>query len=404
MNAHKPLSMQAFRRMVENLSARQIESLPQDMLPDPIPLEIVDEITDGTKRKVVEDLIWSRSANHVTASNSARENLESSICDALERAEGCQDTGTDELDRLTRQITHNWRTTSGGDDWLDDTLQNLERARRLAADLAREAAGLARAVDVLDRPFVGRDLFSDRVSAARMRAKKVLTRLQSSLGRFHLMEMDIAHGDMKLRHWQCETNLARLRELDEQIATVRARIERHNGLAMRLLRPRVARHQREVLLERLQELTHKRDSLETPISEQELLHWLDVLTDASLLVDQNEWQAKAQRARLLLYRLMNVYCLQQETSAQRVASNPLSQINAREAIDYYLSSEQFMLRYFARKRQEVTLWLAGAAREKLDALDRVRDAILSDYRRSTRMRGKVDDRQSDPDSAAQATA
>lgn len=395
MIENRALSQTAFRRLVQNLSADQIRSLPRAVLPDPIPVEMVDEIGDPAKRGAVEALVWSRSASAVEDSRVSREALDSTVCDALDEAESCQSTGSDELDRLTDAIARNWRETSAGDDWLDDSHQNLERARLVAGDLAREAGAIARAIDVLERPFVGGDQFTGRVSAARLRAKRVLTRVQAALGRYHLMEMDIAHGDMKLRHWQCETNLARIRDLDEQIRVVRQKLDCQNGLTRRLLRPRIARRQRETLLARLKTLMDKRDALETPISEQELLHWLDVLTDASLLVSHEEWQAKAQRTRLLLYRLLNVYCLQQETSAQRVASNPLAQVNAREAIEFYLSSEQFMLRYFARKRQQVTLWLAGAARDKLETLDRVRDAILTDYRRTARMRAG-----SRPDAAA----
>ena len=106
-----------------------------------------------------------------------------------------------------------------------------------------------------------------------------------------------------------------------------------------------------------------------------------MLVEASLYVPQERWRSKAQKTRLLLYRLLNVYCLQQETAAQQLASSPLVKANAKEAIGYYLSSERFILEYFSRKRQSVTLWLSGAASEKLSQLERVRDAILADYRR-----------------------
>lgn len=380
----RPLSASAFRRLVNNLTADQIRALPPAALPASIDVELLDEVATPCRRAAVEDLMWQRSEAAVERSSSARAELDSAVCDAIEKAEAAFDPGAAELDRIAGMLATHWRTHVDADDWLDDTRQELERGRRLAAELVREAAALAKAVDVLDRPFVGREHFAERISAARLLGKQVLTRMQSSLGRFQLVEMDIAHGDMKFRHWQCETNLARLREIDEQIAVVRAKLDRQSRLTSRILRPRIARQQRETLSLRLQKLNRQRDELELPISERELLHWLDVLTDASLLVATEEWRSRAQHTRLLLYRLLNVYCLQQETAAHGLARNPFSGINAREAIEYYLGSEQFMLRYFSSKRQSATLWLAVAAEDKLDALDRVRDAILADYRRTAR--------------------
>lgn len=386
MRQSKPLSESAFQRLVNHLSVEQIRCFPRELLPDPIPLEVIEQLGDRDKREALEELAWSRSAETLSAARTARETLDRNVCDALERAEQCRAAGAEDLDRLVRELARSWRGAAGEGDWLDGSLQSLERVRRLAASMTDEVGTVSRAVDVLERSFVGREAFVERVSKARRHAKAVLERLQASLGGYHVLELDIAHGDMKIRHWQCETSLARQRELAEQIGIVREKLERQNRLSARILRPGVARRQRETLLGRLQTLTQRYDGVETPISEDELLHWLDVLTDASLVVAEGEWQSKAQRTRLLLYRLMNVYCLQQEAAAQQVASNPTIRINAREAIDYYLGSEEFMLRYFSRKRQSVTLWLAGAARDKLASLDRVRDAILSDYRRMARLR------------------
>ena len=380
----RPLSASAFRRLVNNLTAERIRELPLSLVPESIDVELLDEVATPDQRAALEDLMWRRSEAAMERSSSARAELDKTVCDAIEACEAAVDPGTAELDRIASVLARNWRTLADANDWLDDSRQELERGRRLAKELMREAAKLTRSVDTIDRPFVGHERFAERVSAARLTGKQVLSRMQSSLGRFQLVEMDIAHGDMKFRHWQCETNLARLRELDEQIAVVRSKLERQSSLTSRVLRPRTARQQREILSQRLQKLNRRRDELELPISEEELLHWLDVLTDASLLVAEEEWRARAQNTRLLLYRLLNVYCLQQETAAHGLARNPFSGINAREAIEYYLSSEQFMLRYFSRKRHDVTLWLAAAADDKLKALDRVRDAILADYRRTAR--------------------
>lgn len=391
MTTDTPITEAVFRRLVDRLSAEQLRRFPADRLPATIPLDAVDPDVEPDKYQALESLMWSVASTQVKRGREASEHLEGPVFEALQAAESARHVGAAELDRLTAEITEDRRSANGGggDDWLADPAERLEAARDLARRMCNEVAELARAVDALDRPFVGREDFQQRVSAARLRGKKVLKTLQSALGRFQLLEMDIAHGDMQVTHSRCEIQAARVRELDEQIQVVRTKLDEQNRLTRRILRPALARHQREVLTERLESLLRQRDGAETPVSEDDLLRWLDVLTDASLFVPQDRWRQKAQRTRLLLYRLMNVYCLQQETSAQQIASNPMSRVNAKEAIVYYLQSEQFILQYFARKRHEVTLWLSGAAQDKLDTLNRVRDAILADYRRSTRSQGRT---------------
>ena len=389
MSGYKRLSPDAFRRMMEHLSAEQLRELPDSLLPDPIPVEIVDEISDPAKRGVIEELIWSRSNQDLALSRDVQDTLSGPVLAALETVDGSHGSGSEELDRLVTQVSQDQGRKSLNEDWLDDSDQTLKRARELGRTLSTELMSLERAAAVLEsRPS---EDVAKRVATAHKRARHIIDKLYPVLRRYHLLELDIAHREMKFRQWQCESSLVRMRELDKSIQVVSEKLEYQRRLTVRLLRPRLAQRQRETLLERLQKLTRQRDEVEIPLSEEELLHWLDVLTDASLLIDADMLQNQAQRKRLLLYRLLNAYCLQQEESARRVASNPLSQVDAREAIEYFLGSEKFILRYFSEKRQDVTLWVAGAARERLETLERVRDLILSDYRRTTRLHGHSSD-------------
>lgn len=383
MVAAKPLSENAFRRLVRTLSADELRRFPLERLPSAVPLDAVNEADDPRKRAALDELAWAVGSRDLRQRTDATERLEPAVLQALEAAETIGDQGVDELNRLTDELARQRRAARTG---AEASLRGLERARSLAWELGQAVHRLEAALDVLDRPFIGRDAFQDRISAARTRAKDVLAGLESALGRYHVLEMELARGDMSAKRAQCEVEAARMRELDEQIQAVRAKLDQHSGLSRRLLRPRVARREREYLLERLQVLTRKRDGCETYISEDDLLHWLDVVVNASLHVPPQRWEENARHARLLLYRLMNVYCLQQEAAAQQVATSAFVRTDARGAIDFYLGSEQFILQYFSRKRQEVTQWVAGAAADRLGQLDRIRDTILSEYRRQARRR------------------
>lgn len=382
--AAERISENAFRRLVRTLSVEQLRSFPVERLPRSVPLDAVDENDDPRKRQILDELAWSAGAEEAERSVALAESVDPDTRAALETAEAASDRGVDELNRVTDEMARRWGPGDYGNDLLDEPTQHLEQARDGARRLAERVGELNRALAVIDRPFAASEQFRERVSAARMHAKMVLSSLEAALGRYELIEMDIAHGAMRAKQAQCEDEARRVRELDAQIEAVRDKLRQQGGMARRLLKPRVAKQQREQLLQRLQTLTEKREAAESFVSEEDLLHWLDVLVEASLYVPQERWRTRAQKTRLLLYRLLNVYCLQQETAAQQLAQSPMLRANARDAIGYYLSSEQFILSYFSRKRQEVTLWLSGAASEKLSQLEDIRDAILADYRRNAR--------------------
>ncbi len=382
LNTDKPISENLFRRLVVRLTAQQLRDLPVDRLPSSIPFDAVDSQTDPAKYAVLNELAWTVGARELERRCEAADRLDSESREALETAEAASARPVAELDRMTERVSRAWANGDFRGDALSESSQTLERGRARAGEIAEQVGRLHRALALLDRPWVADGPLLERISAARQHARAVLHSLEGGLGRYELLEVDITQGDMRARQAQCDLELSRFRELDEKIEIVEEKLRRPRQMLRRLISPRVARQEREYLLQRLDTLIRRRDSIESFVSEDDLMHWLDVLVNASLHVPKDQWRQRAQRTRLLLYRLMNVYCLQQEMAAHQLALRATPGVNAEQAIGYYLKSERFILSYFARKRQEVTLWLSGAADEKLGRLDMVRDAILADYRRN----------------------
>ncbi len=383
MDNASPISETVFRRLVARMSARDLRRLPVERLPRSIPVDMVDCQIEPDKHAVLNELAWHVAERDLAGRREAGENLDATVRDALEAAEAAGTHAAPELERLTARLARAWREGDFRSDALSASNQELERARTRAREISEEVGRLYRALAMLDQPIVADAQLQARISDARLHARKTLGTLETALGRFELFQVDIAQGDMRVRREHCDYQLARRRELEEQIRVVEEKLQRPSGLWRRLISPRLARQQREALRERLERLTRQRDGFDVLVSEDDLMNWLDVLVNASLHVPREQWRQRAQRTRVLLFRLLNLYCLQQETAAHEIALRAVPGVNGREAIGYYLNSERFILGYFARKRKEVTLWLAGAADDKLDRLDRVRQAILADYRRNT---------------------
>lgn len=389
MDNTNPISEAVFRRLVARMSAKDLLRLPVERLPRSIPVDIVDRHIEPDKHAALNELAWAVASRDLAQRCEATDKLDGPLRQALEACEATSARAAPELERLTSRIEAAWRQGDFRGDALSGASQDLDRARHRAGELGEEVGRLYRSLATLDQPVVADRALQARISDARMHARKVLHTLETALGRFELLEVDIAQGDMRARREHCDFQIARRRELEEQIRVVEDKLRRPAGLVRRVLSPRVVRQQQQALRQRLERLVRQRDSYDALVSEDDLMGWLDVLVKASLHVPQEKWRQRAQKTRVLLFRLLNLYCLQQEMAAHEVAVRAMPGINGREAIGYYLDSERFILGYFARKRKEVTLWLAGAADEKLTRLDHVRDAILADYRRNTHHSGKL---------------
>lgn len=382
-------SRKEFRDLIDQVSAQWLRGLSRERLPNSIPLNAVDPRVEPDKQAALNELAWAVSERDLAARCEAADKLPVPIREALETAEDGSTRDAQELKRRTERIEGAWSERDFRADGTSGLNEELTNARRKAKDVAEEVGQIHRALTMLERPSGADAGLQSRIDDARAHAQRVLRSLETVLGRFELLEIDMAQRDMSARREHCEAQLARRRELDEQIRAVEDKLREAPGLLRRLTSPRIVRMQRETLEQRLDHLVRQRDRFDALVAEDDLMHWLDILVDASLYVPEKHWHKRARRTRLQLFRLLNLYCLQQEEAAHEVAIGAVPGVNRREAIAYYLGSEQFILNYFSRKRKEVTAWLGGAADEKLARLEEVRAAILSDYRRNKHRTGEL---------------
>lgn len=389
----QPLTAEVFERLVLRLAPEQLRELPTACLPPDIPLHLVDPERDRDRWAALEELAWRVTERDLDRRASALEELGESATRALEICENESAGGAEELRGLCDALAEPCRAGNPAEDPLSTAGQNLEQANDQARQIADRVGTLGGALATIERARSEDEAVQTRIEQARQRARKTLSQLEWALARFHALELDIAAHEMTAKAIDCDRGLQRIQDLDQRIAAVQAQCKRDQSPVSRLLSSRTARYQREARVQRLEALRRSHEATDIFIDEDDLLRWLDVLVNANLYTDPDRWRKHARNVRSLLYRLLCTYCLQQELAAHKVATRPMVGINGREAIDYYLKSERFILNYFARKREEVMQWLSGAAEAKLAQLDYTRDALLAEYRRH--LRGATD---------AQATA
>lgn len=357
------LSEAAFQRLVRTLTAEQLRTFPFERLPEAIPIEMVSWEDDPAKRQVLEDLALSVSAEELRVGIEASNSLDDQARAALETAEAATSHGVEQLEAF------------GSEDQLQAT-ERPHSANELARELSVHFGQLYRATAVLNQASNIPPVIAARVSRARHNAQTVLAKIEPTLGRYYAGEIRLARDEMYAKEQQWKQDSQKLRELDEQIKLVREQTREQDNTVGGLFRRRVKGERSADLESRLRGLIDERNAFETFVSEEDLVGWLDTLVDASLFMTGKAWQSRSQRARLLLYRLLRIYCQQQEEAARQAAALQRTEDRAKSAVAHYLASEEFVLRYFGRKRHAVTAWLSGAAQEKLAQFDEVRAEII----------------------------
>lgn len=174
-------------------------------------------------------------------------------------------------------------------------------------------------------------------------------------------------------------------ESKQELVLLREELEKTKRFWNRTVKRKATLEEEALVQNRIQELINDINQKETVISENDLILWLDTIADASLNERSQARATKSLRtARISLYYLLNRFCKGQEVSAIQIAQNPFIQVAPEQEIRYMLMSEQFILDYFTKKKNDKTAWLSGAAENKIAELNNLQKEILAELKRATR--------------------
>lgn len=374
------ISLPVFRRMLETLSVAELRRLPVESLPDEIPLDVIEAAPPGL-RPVLEDLSFAVGSRELGRWSDDAERYGDDVAAALGQADERRSQGRVEaLARAAGELEGEWQQWSRRTDvGARGFVERIARAEPLAVEVRQQCGQLLQALERIDAA-IGTHGRTQRLSEARARLEDDLGRGESALGGYFALNLAVARREMRLQRDHIEVSAFEDEELGRRLDVLQQRLERSQSVLRRGLRPKTARRERERLQQRITELMNERDAREWVIAEADMTRWLDAVVDASLYGREQSEQV-LRDGRLQLYQLLNLFCRQQEDAAKRIAQNPFMQLDPEQAIEFLLISERFIVGYFARKRNDLTRWLGGAAQQKLGELDGVQSGILDEYRR-----------------------
>ena len=369
-----------FRRMLQKMSPKQLRQLPPESLPDDIPLDLIDEAPPEL-REILEDLSFSLSSRQLSDREGDRERYGEEVAAAIEYAARHRpQSAAQAFDQAVAELASQWRQQRDSDATAADAFaRRLERLGSVR-ELQDEAGRLGRSLAAID-DALAQNADDQRAIDARRQLQEDFERIEKSLSAYHTLSIDLVRREMHRKREEIERHAFEDEQLRKRLDVLHERLERSQSLLKRSLRPAVARRERDRLQQRIADLLKEREEREWVIDENDMTRWFDAVVDANLFLNSRRHAQALRDARMQLFKLLNLFCQQQEDAAQQVARNPFLQLDPQQAIEFLLISERFIVGYFAQKRKDLTQWLGGAAEQKLRELDDVQANILSEFKR-----------------------
>ncbi|MGD8497685.1 MAG: hypothetical protein PVG82_02180 [Chromatiales bacterium] len=386
------IPLDVFIKLAYTLPPDEIAKLPPEKLPENIPVELVED-APMYSRRALEELILAVNAYHLQRRLDLQARYGEDVLAALDRAKTSNTSATVRVfkNKLTDLVAVSEQfITSSEPEHLELLANNVKHINGLLMDVRTENTNIARSLHLLNDQ--GQVHHEDRkqFDFAGERLRNSHEDVERLLAEYFLLRLMIINREMQEKNRQANRLEEEAEHIQHDIDMLREELERSQTLWKRAVQRGKANREAEDIQRRIGQLVAEQKAREIAINENDLTLWLDTIVDVSLhpFTRQQSRRVVAE-ARVALYNLLNKYCMNQEGSAMQIARNPFLQVDAKQAIRFMLMSEQFILDYFSKKRNENTAWISDVAQVKIEDLDLLERDILAELKRSSRFMKKL---------------
>ncbi|MEJ2060015.1 MAG: hypothetical protein P8Y64_05940 [Gammaproteobacteria bacterium] len=386
--AEKPqIPLEVFRKLVFTLSPEELAKLPPEKLPENIPADFTEE-APLYSRAALEGLILASNSYHLNRRLTMQGKYGDEIMDALDQS---RMKGLPASIRVFKNkvldLAALFQEYGKSDEQKHQDLlsTNVRHLGSLLMDVRSENTRITRLSRLLESTLQkhreDRDVFTPAIRHLHNQSE----RIERLLAEFYLLRLNINAIQMRKLAAIAEQHEEEARNLFHEAEAMRAELEKTQTVWRRTMNKKKADDEAREIRLKIETLINEQKAREVAISENDLTHWLDTIVDVSVHPYTRERVGRTLNlARLALYNLLDRYCVGQERGARQIARNPFLQIDAKQAIQYLLLSEQFILDYFAKKRNQATAFLSDVAQIKIEDLDALEGVLLSELKKNSR--------------------
>lgn len=378
------LNLEEFTSMVKELSPAELAKLPMDILPETIPTQLIRN-SPAPMRAVLEKIAFTASQAELRATQRMDQALGATVLQAMDKARGYEaDIAIARLQHRMQDLAptlDKWRNEKISHHSMSQSMLTLrDEVRELQAERARQARAEVVILNSLANNPGG---FSSRLQQALDGVRAVAMKVDKALSDYLILQLEVSSSEMLEKRTQISDADKIKGELFEELAHLEEKIKSPGSFISRLF-PWSSKNKEAFIRQQISDLYQRVMNEEWVMAESQLTRWLDVIVDASLYGGSDGAQQYLRSARLSLFFLMNAFCEQQEAAAKKIARNPFVQVDPKQAIEYMLISERFILDYFAKKRAEVIEWLGNAADARLQTLESLEGNLVIEMKRNLR--------------------
>lgn len=382
-----PLTLEQFTELIQTISPAEIAKLPLETLPSHIPADIADQAPPGV-RGAVEDLLLSLNTFHLKKRLADVENYGDEIACAMDKAKtSCASNSLRVFkNKILTLIDTLQASKKEAKPITEDTIiGQIISINNLLIDVRSESQSMESTLAMLESVLPISDYDKKRFDSLVNRVKKAILVTENTLSEYYILRLKLLSKIMLDKRKFIESNEETLRQYNDRLAALKEDLEKTKSIWKRTLHRKATLEEEELVQNMIEEQINEINQKEIVISENDLTLWLDTIVDATLTTKSQERAAKSLRSsRISLYYLLNRFCLAQEQSAIQIAQNPYIQVDPEQAIRYVFLSEEFILNYFTKRKNDKTAWLSGAAENKLNELDALQKDIMSELKRSSK--------------------
>ncbi len=378
------ISLQLFMKLLQTFDVENLRKIPVEKLPDSIPEHFAEHLPEDKKR-FLDDYNMAKQMARLKDYNANIDLMGKDVADIVEQIKSNrlvnQTTYFVEKVALLEKVANDHKLQKCQTIppikllKLSDTLHNM------LTEIRDEYVVAIKYVPVIKKNYSHGGGVGDKLKKVMAQLKKQLIPVHKTIISYYKIRLAINLCEMrhlKLKILQTEGEIT---NIDEQIRDLAIQMEKFKSLWSK-----VAHKSEEVVTmqDQMNDLFQMRKQLEVPIDEHRLTRWLDSVVDVFVGPGTEELAKSkyAEHAKKMIFFLLVKYCEQQEAAARDVAENPFIVVNAEKAIDFLLSSEQFILHYFERKRKEMAAWLGNVVTDKQSALEDIKKTLLVEMKKN----------------------
>jgi len=378
------INLQVFMKLLQSSDTEKLRKIPIESLPDSVPDYFVESLDDDKKR-FLEDFKMSKQIAKM------RDYSINSKLFGKETASVIEQIKSNRLVNNCNYFVENVRELQK----MADAHQLLKCAdmppikllklsdniHNMLAEIREEYIIALQYIPVIKSNY-------DKGVEIKVKLKVVLDQLRAQLIPIH--KMIISYYQTRLSINLCEMHHLKLKiqETESDILAINDQVKElsFDMKKFKSLWSKMAYKNDEVvsMQNQVNKLFQMRKQIEVPINENRLTCWLDSVVDVFIGPGTEDFanSKHVDHANRMIFSLLIKYCRQQENAAKDIAKNPYIVINAEKAIDFLLSSEQFILHYFKNKRKAMAGWVGTLVSEKQAALDDIKKNLLVEMKKN----------------------